>query len=324
MLVTGGTGLVGSHLLAALATDDRFEVHASSRPSSRLDLVAQLGERVSWKIGELNELSFVEACLADIDAVVHASGLVSYAKKDAQRLREVNVDLTALLADSALRMGVKHFIHVSSIAAISPARREDLIEESALAFHRYSDTSRYALSKNEAEREVWRAAEEGLGITILNPSVVLGLGRWQESSTQLIAWVAQGQRYYPSGGTGYVDARDVAAFAKTCLLAGASQRRYLLNAENWTFKQFFDEVAQGLGVAPPMQLAKPWQAGLAWRWAAIRAKLSGKEPLLTRESTQRAMLHLRYDNAASLAAGAHYSPLKDTIAELTAAYRHKP
>ena len=319
VLLTGGTGLLGSYLVRALHESAAYTVRATCRPSSNRADLTDLPD-VEWVTGDLDDPDFLAEALTDVDAVVHAAGLVSYTRRDRQALRRVNVEFTAALTEAALQASIPHFVHVSSVAAISPAQREAPLHEAQLTFHPQPDTSRYARSKFEGELEVWRAAEEGLGITILNPSVVLGVGDWQRSSAQLFDWVARGQTYYPPGGTGYVDARDVAAFAKTCLDAGPAGRRYIVNAENWPFERFFRTVAQALDVEPPRTRARSWQAALVWRGAAVRSLLTDTDPLLTKQSARRAMQTLTYDNAASLEAGAQYRPLRQSIWDVARAY----
>ena len=319
VLVTGATGLLGRYLLFDLCADGRFAVTANYRKGSDRSGLEDL-PNLTWRLGDLEDQTFVNDLLDDADAVVHAAGLVSYRDSDAAALRRYNVELTARLADAALALNVGHFLHVSSVAAISPAQSENTVDERALTFHPHDYSSSYARAKYYAELEVWRAGEEGLPFTILNPSVILGAGDWRRSSAQLFDWVAQGQRYYPAGGTGYVDARDVAAFAKTCLLGGPAQRRFIVSAHNWSFGRFFKTVAQALGVNAPQTLAGPWFAELAWRGAGLSAKLQGRDPLLTKETARRAQQTLTYDNAASLAAGATYRPLEQTIWDVARAY----
>ncbi len=320
VVVTGGTGLLGRYLLYELCADGRFEVVATRRAGSDLRDLTEL-PNLEWVLGDLGAPDFVAELLAGADAVVHAAGLVSYARRDRVEMRRVNVDLTALLADTALALGVEHFLHISSVGAISPAQFDEPLHESPFTFHPHDDTSAYARSKYAGELEVWRAGEEGLPFTILNPSVILGAGDWQRSSAALIDWVARGQTYYPPGGTGYVDARDVAAFAKTCLLRGAANRRFIVSAENWSFRQFFTEVAKALDVEPPLRSAQPWQAELAWRGAGLLAKLQGRDAVLTKETARKSMRTVRYDHAASVAAGAIYRPLEDTIWDVGRAFK---
>lgn len=318
VLLTGATGLLGPYLARALYNGG-YALRATRRPTSDTAALSDLPD-VEWVTGELDDVGFLDEALRDVDAVVHAAGLVSYAKDARAALRHVNVDVTAAVADAGLRSGVGHFLHVSSVAAISPARRDGLLDESALTFHEHPDTTSYARSKYAGEREVWRAGEEGLPFTVFNPSIILGVGDWGRSSVQLFPWVARGQRFYPPGGAGYVDARDVAAFAKTCLDAGPAGRRYIVNAENWKFGDFFRAVARALHVDPPCVLAKAWQAEAAWRWALLSAGARGERSVLTRESARRAMLDIAYDNAASVAAGARYRPLRHTVEDVAQQY----
>ena len=319
VVLTGATGLLGAYLARAFAADPGLSLTATRRPGSDASALADV-PGIDWRTGDLGDVGFLDECLRGAGAVVHAAGLVSHDPRDARRLRRTNVDLTAGLVDAALAHEVPHFVYVSSTAALSPARRDAVADERYLAYHPQDDSSAYARSKFAGELEVWRGAEEGLGITILNPSIVLGVGDWQRSSARLITWVAKGQRYYPPGGTGYVDARDVAAFAKTCLDAGPAGRRYVVNAENWRFRRFFAAVAEAIGVSPPRLEAQPWQTELLWRGARVQSALTGGTPLLTKASARRSMRVLTYDNRASLKAGAQYRPLEQTVWDVGRAY----
>ena len=260
--VTGATGLVGSYLTRALVADGGYEVRASRRPDSPTVLLAEAAAQVDWVTGDLRDLDHQAELLADADAVVHCAGLVSYRPADTARLREMNVGITRDLVNLALERELPHFLHVSSIAAISPPQADAEVHEGHRSFHEHPDTTRYARSKYEAELEVWRGREEGLGVTVLNPAVVLGAGFWDRSSCRLFAWVDAGQRFYPPGSTGYVDVRDVAAFAKTCLAGEPRDARYVLSAENWTYERYFREVAAALTVDPPTVRVNRWQAEL--------------------------------------------------------------
>ncbi len=321
VLITGATGLVGSYIARAFAADPALHVIATKRSSSQTKLCAEANQKIEWREGELQDIEFQESLLKDVDIVVHAAGVVSYKKEDSKLLKEINVELTSDLINGALAHNIEHFIHVSSIAAISPASPDMVIDESHGTFHPTETTTRYAKSKFEGELHVWRGAEEGLDVAIISPSVVLGAGFWDRSSSRLIHWVDQGQRFYPPGATGYVDVRDVAAFAKTCHDKHYTAQRYVLNAENWTYKAFFDAVADALDVRPPNTKVTPWQAELAWRAEAVKAKIQGKSPLLTKESARRSMGIHRFDNTKSIAAGATYRPVTETIADVVEQYR---
>ncbi len=319
VLVTGATGLVGSHLARALLAAG-YRVRATRRTGSRVDLLADVAARVDWIEGDLREEDALARAVRGTGAVVHAAGLVSYRPGDAPLLDEVNGELTGRLVDACLERAGVHLVYVSSIATLSPSPGTPVVRESQLTFHPTSSTTAYARSKLRGELAVWRGIEEGLDAVILNPSVVLGVGRWAESSCRLFGWVAAGQRFYPPGTTGYVDARDVAAFAKTCLAQRLTGERYILNAENWSYRHFFDAVATSLGVEPPGIEVNGWQAEVAWRTEAARAVLTRREPLLTRDSARRSLTQSVYDNTKSLAAGATYRAVGETIRYVTEAY----
>jgi len=321
VLITGATGLVGSYIAREFAQDPKLNIIASKRATSTTVLCAEAAKRIDWREGDLLDFDFQDSLLREADMVVHAAGLVSYKKEDTKLLKQVNVELTNDLVSGSLFHNIEHFIHVSSIAAISPASPDMVIDESHGTFHPTETTTRYAKSKFEAELHVWRGAEEGLDVAIISPSVVLGAGFWDQSSSRLIQWVDQGQRFYPPGATGYVDVRDVAAFAKTCFDKHYTAERYVLNAENWTYKSFFDAVAEQLVIKPPSTVVNPWQAELAWRAEAVKAAVLGKSPLLTKESARRSMGIHRFDNSKSVAAGATYRPLKETISDVVKRYR---
>ena len=320
VLVTGATGLLGAYIARLLVRDAGLEVRATKRASSSTALLAEAAARIDWVTGDLLDLDVQDEAMDGVDVVVHAAGLVSYKPGDSKRLKAVNVGLTEDLVNLALEREVSQFVHVSSIAAISPARDTETISERHRTFHPAANTTRYAVSKYEGELHVWRGHEEGLPVTILNPSVVLGAGYWDRSSCRLFDWVARGQRFYPPGGTGYVDVRDIAAFAKTCIDESITGRRFVLSAENWTYKRFFDAVAAELNVEPPRTRVNPWQAELAWRGEAVRAAVTGDTPLLTKESARRSMSLSEFDNAQSLATGARYRPVAETIAQTAEAY----
>lgn len=319
--ITGATGLLGSYIARLLVEDSSYQLQASSQENSSLHLLGDAAHKIDWIVGDLRDLEVQKELLTNVDVVIHAAGLVSYSKKDASLLKEINVEVTNDLVNLMLDTGIEHLLHISSIAAISPATGIQVTTEDQQTFFPTNTTTRYARSKYEAELHVWRGKEEGLSVTILNPSVILGGGVWSRSSLRLFPWVEAGQRYYPTGATGYVDVRDVAAFAKTCLENDLSGKRYILNAENSSYKDFFDEVASQLSVKPPSVPVNEWQAEIAWRVEALKGFVTGKSPLLSKESARRSMHVNSFTNSRSIEAGARYRPLQNTIADVANCYK---
>jgi nucleoside-diphosphate-sugar epimerase len=230
VLLTGGTGFLGSHILRLLLQQGH-EVCALQRSSSRKDLVSNLSDRVHWLEGDVTDLTSLETAFEGIEKVIHCAAVVSFHPKDRRQMMQINVEGTANMVNYALDAGVQQFIHVSSIAAIGrSATRRHLSEVSKWETSSYN--SQYAISKYLAEQEVWRAAAEGLSVSIVNPSVILGSGFWGENTSMFFQRIDNGLRFYPTGATGFVDVEDVATFILLLLESGKTSERYLLNGEN--------------------------------------------------------------------------------------------
>ncbi|MGL5891504.1 MAG: NAD-dependent epimerase/dehydratase family protein, partial [Bacteroidia bacterium] len=146
------------------------------------------------------------------------------------------------------------------------------------------DNSQYAISKYNAEREVWRGTEEGLNAIILNPSFIVGPGDPKRSSNVVFPMAAKGINWYTEGITGYVDVRDVAAAVKWALSSTASSQRFVLNAENLSYRQFIAILLNAFGKKPATKLLKPWMTSVGWRAEKLLAALSGRKPRLTKET----------------------------------------
>jgi dihydroflavonol-4-reductase len=111
--------------------------------------------------------------------------------------------------------------------------------------------SDYALSKYNAEREVWRGMEEGLNAVIVNPGVILGPGFWSRSSGRLFEAGLTGHRFYTEGRAAYVAAVDVAEFMHQLVSGKHFGTRYLLIENNYQFKDVFTWINAGLGHSGP-------------------------------------------------------------------------
>jgi len=155
VLITGATGLVGSYIARAFAADPAIHIIATKRSTSTTVLCAEANQKIEWREGDLHDIEFQDSLLKEVDAVVHAAGLVSNKKEDSKLLKKINVELTADLVNGALAQNNEQFIHISSISAISPANEDLLIDESHGTFHPTEKTTRYAKSNVEGESHLW-------------------------------------------------------------------------------------------------------------------------------------------------------------------------
>ncbi len=315
VLLTGATGFLGSYLLKELLSAGYTDLRALRRSSSTLDLLRGVEGKVAWCEGDVTDIDFLAEAMQGVDVVFHAAALVSFLPKDKKGLYRINVGGTAHVVNAALAAGVKDFIHVSSTAALGRSRQGVGITEDAV-WEDAPYNTHYAHSKYLAELEVWRGQEEGLRVAVVNPAVILGVGRPEEGTMRFFSRVKKGMTFYPPGATGFVDVRDVARFMRLVYETGRRGERFILSAENLTYKKFFELIAASLGVHPPFRRVTPFLKELAWRLEWLRAKMLFREPFLTRETAHTAMSTWLYDNRRSLTvAGFRYRPVEESIAE---------
>lgn len=304
ILVTGGTGLLGGHLLFELMKAGR-PVRSLYRSESKKNKVKRLfdyysgGEphnfdSIEWIKGDVLDLVSLEDAFRNVDTVYHCAAFVSFRKKDFRKLIRVNRQGTANVVNYSLKYGVKKLGHVSSTAAIGGLEGSVVTENTPWAFT--EKTTGYAISKYNSEREVWRGAEEGLDIIILNPCVIFGAGDFDESSLTIFRSVKRGLKFYSPGKNAVVDARNVAnAFVKL-MESPVSGQRYLCIGENISFKEMLEIIARELRTKSPSICPPKWLAVLIGRSNEMISKLTGSSLSITLESARTAYSEMTYSN----------------------------
>ncbi|MFL5765799.1 MAG: NAD-dependent epimerase/dehydratase family protein [Bacteroidia bacterium] len=305
ILVTGGTGLVGTHLLYEL-TRNGNKVRVLNRAGSNTANIRRVFSYYSDDAEALmKNIEFYDADLLDIysllDAmegitdVYHCAAMVSFEKKHREQMMKINMEGTANMVNAALEKKIRKFCHVSSIAALGRAERGGLTNE-ATAWKSSPDNSNYAISKYGGEREVWRAAEEGLNAVIINPALIIGGGNWVQSSANMFSKGYKGIRYYSSGGSGFVDARDVASLMIKLMQSDIRDQRFLIVSENTSFRDYFDTMQVAFGGKRSFVKAGRFLTAMAWRAEKLRSLLTGSAPLITKETAASANRTSRFSN----------------------------
>jgi len=260
--LTGATGFLGGHLAEKFLQEGHTVVGAYRTEASLQPLPAWQKLVVWRKVDLLDPLSLEEA-MQDCDAVIHCAGMVSFRRKDLDKLLQVNGEATANVVNTCLYLGAKPLCYISSVAAVGiPPDRDgggQPVGESA-KWHPENENSVYAISKKKGEQEVWRGIEEGLPAVIVNPSVILGTGDWSRSSLQLLQAAAHPPLRYPPGRLNYVDVRDVSEAVYRLVTEGAWGERFIASAGSVPYREFFAQVAERLGKQPPAKPLKRWQA----------------------------------------------------------------
>jgi len=314
ILLVGGTGFLGSYILRQLVASG-YNVKALKRQESKTDLVRDVQDQVEWVIGDILDIFSIEEALKNVDYVVNAAAVVGFDPKRKSEMLQVGVDGTANLVNLSLEAGIKKFIHISSIAALGRKKVYENIDEEQIFSHSEFDTS-YGLSKFLAEQEVWRAHAEGLPVTILNPSFILGAGYWDSSSVALFKKLYEGLKYYPKGTNGFVDVRDVSNAVEKCLFADFYGQRFIISSENRPYKDVFASILNHFGLENKTKMLTPFLGQLAWRVEALKSMLFNHKPAITRENVKSTSTITFYDNRKSKEIlGLEYSSIASVLEE---------
>ncbi|MEX6626597.1 SDR family oxidoreductase [Tenacibaculum salmonis] len=295
ILVTGGTGLVGAHLLyhltqkndeiTAIYRTDEKRTHLKKIFSFYTNDVEELFSKIIWIKADITDIPSLENVFKNITEVYHCAALVSFNPKDYDKMRQVNIDGTANVVNFSIENNIKKLCFVSSIAAVGDAINGKIIDEE----NEWSDNdvhSGYSITKYGAEMEVWRASQEGLEVVIVNPGVILGSGFWQEGSGKLFTQIKNGFKFYTEGITGFIDVQDVVKAMVLLMNSNVKNERFILVSENKSFKDILFAIADGLQKKRPSIKVKKVITEITWRISWLISKVTKKEPLLTKNSAR--------------------------------------
>ncbi|MEY3084304.1 MAG: hypothetical protein RL037_484 [Bacteroidota bacterium] len=325
IIVTGGTGLLGSHLLFHIAQNDELAfIRASYRSEHKIILVKKLFEqldhinskklfnKIQWLKADLANPFDVQKLLEDGTQVYHCSALVSFFSSDFPKLLKQNREITALIVKTCLDIQNIRLCYVSSTAAVGNSKEIPTTENTKWELTK--KTSAYSLSKFLAEKEVWRGIEEGLDAVIINPCVILGAGDWNESSLSILKTAAKGISFYTTGSNAVVDARDVAKCMIKLMNSPITADRFLCTGENISYFELFTKMATLLGKKPP-KVKAPYY--LAWAAAFINEQLqffSTKKTGLSRDAVNSSYKTISYDSTKLITSVDHrFYSIEETI-----------
>ncbi len=246
-LVTGATGLVGSHVTRLLVErGDRVRVTVRSGSiTERLE-----GLELETVRADILDRRSIRRALRDVTRVFHIAGLTSL-RAAADALFRVNVEGTRIVMEEALRAEVERAVLTSSVAAIGPAKRGATADETQV-FRAGRFGLPYVNSKHEAEIEALRIAAHGLPLVIVNPAHVFGQGDVYRSSTEMVRRFLRGRiPAYVDGALNIVDVQDVARGHVLADERGEVGERYILGNRNFTLQRLFADLGRLSGVEPP-------------------------------------------------------------------------
>ncbi|WP_248724891.1 NAD-dependent epimerase/dehydratase family protein [Seonamhaeicola sp. ML3] len=330
ILVTGGTGLVGAHLLYRLANKDNH-VRAIYRNERKIEHVKNVFscysenyhdvfKKIEWVKADILDIPALTDVFKDIEYVYHCAAFVSFEPDKYLILRKTNIEGTANVVNLCCTNNIKKLCYVSSIATLGESLNESPINEETI-WNAEADNSVYAITKYGAEIEVWRASQEGLDVVVVNPGVIIGAGIWKYGSGSLFRKAAKGLKHYTNGSIGLVSVIDVVDIMVDLMLSPIVNERFVLVAENWSYKRFFSALSKAVGKNPPKHLAKPLLLKFAWKIDWLKTKLTGKRRRITKHIVSSISTKKNYSSdKVKKTLNYSFKPIEESIIEVGAIY----
>ena len=304
ILVTGGTGLVGAHLLYHLIKNEE-KIRAIYRSEKRIEKVKEvfsfytdddsLISKIEWFNADITDVPSMIPAFFGITKVYHCAAFISFNPKDYREMRKVNIHGTAIITNLCIDAKIDKICFMSSIASFGSSLDGRVITEEC-EWNSQEPNSDYSITKFGAEMEIWRASQEGVDVVIVNPGIILGSGFWENGSSKLFTQVYKGLKYFTEGITGFVGVKDVVTSMILLMNSNVKNERFILVSENKSFKEIFFSMAISLGKKPPSIKIKSWHTAIFWRFSWLLSKLTGKRPFLSKSSAKSSHSISRYSS----------------------------
>lgn len=321
VLVTGASGFVGQHLVAALAAQGLSvrALYHKNKPTA----VHLQQSNIEWVSCDLLDIYAVEEAFEGIKQVYHCAAIISFERDEEAQMMHFNVESTAHVVDEAVRSGIEKLIYISSIAALGQPEQEEKTITEAVQWGENSYGSAYGMSKYLAETEVWRGIGEGLSANILNPGIILGEGDFTKGSAALIQLADRSFPFYTKGITAWVDVQDVVRVAMLLMDSEIVGENYILSAGNYSYRSVLAMMASALGKQPAKWAASSTLTQIIWRLLVVQRWL-GRRPIINKQTAKNAQSISYYDSNKLITSlpTFKYIPLEETIQRMVKAYKH--
>lgn len=321
VLVTGGTGFLGSAVVRALVARG-LRVRALVRPTSPRANLAGLDCEAA--AGDLTDQASLQAALRGIRYLFHVAADYRLWAPDPAAILRVNVDGTRSLMRQALAAGVERIVYTSSVAALKVAGATGPVDETMpLAPDEAIGT--YKRSKTLAERAVEEmVARDGLPAVIVNPSTPIGPRDIRPTPTgRIILEAARGRiPAFVDTGLNFAHVDDIAEGHLLAFERGRIGERYILGGTNLSLQELLATVARLTGrPAPRVKLPRGPLFPLAYSAQAL-AHFTKKEPMLTVDGLRMSRYRMFFTSAkAERELGYRSRPYQEGVADALAWYR---
>ena len=291
ILVTGATGLVGSHLVLHLLEQGQ-QVKALFRNENGKQKVKSVFDhhnkqdlygKIHWCRADILDIPSLEDAFQDVNYVYHCAALISFDPKEEENLRKINIEGTQNIISFCIDFKIKKLCYVSSIAALGDLAPHERIVTEECEWNPEMQHSDYAISKYGAEMEVWRAQQEGLDVVVVNPGVILGPLFWTEGSGEIYTKVKKGLPFYTKGTTGFVCVNDVVTLLSLLMKSDIVGEKFILISENKTYQELVFAISETLQARKPKLYSDKLLTSFAWRIDWFFATFFGKKRILTKD-----------------------------------------
>jgi dihydroflavonol-4-reductase len=302
-LVTGATGILGSHVVLRLLKKGQ-QVVAMRRKASDADKVKKLFDyysesplynKIVWIEGDVLDIFSIEDALEGVDTVYHCAGFVSFSSSDRKKLFAVNETGTRNVVNACLHRGGIALCHVSSIGTINNSDNIQTLDESVF-WKTSGRESDYAISKYNGEREAWRGMQEGLNAVIVNPGVIVSPVYWEQSSGRIFDRCYRGNSFYTPGTSAYISAADAANAMVMLMDRKVYGNRFILVENNYSFREIFSVIQSQFGrPLPRIEIGKR-SLRIASVFERILHFFTRKDRILTKPLIKAALNTQNYSN----------------------------
>ncbi|WP_295811538.1 NAD-dependent epimerase/dehydratase family protein [uncultured Apibacter sp.] len=264
ILVTGGTGLVGSYLVLKLAKKAKhvkvlYRNNATRQEVYNLFKIHEperykvLYDSLQWIEGDILDITSLQNEFEGVTEVYHAAGKVSFNEKEKKLLNKINIEGTQNMINLSITNKIDKFCFFSSIATLDPNFDVSIINENA-EWNFKRNHSSYACSKYGAEMEVWRGSQEGLKVLVVYPGIVIGSGNWERANKLLYEMTYADRAFYTSGSTAFIDASDLAEVCIRLMEDLINNDKYIVTARNVTYKEIICQLRSAFEMKPPIEI----------------------------------------------------------------------
>lgn len=316
-LVTGGSGFIGQHLVAALLqAGDQVRILDQAAPR-------RFRPRCDFVRGSITDPPAVRHAMDGVDTVYHLAAIPHLWTENAADFHSVNAIGTEIVLAAAREAGVRRFVHCSSETVLLMApRARDVIDETMLGDTKHA-LGPYTRSKCLAERAALDAADRGLPVVIVNPPLPVGANDdgLTPPAAMLAHFLEQRLSLYLDSMLNIVDVRDVAAGMLLAAAKGRVGERYILGGDNVSLGQILSAL-DAISGRRRIKMKIPGAAALGV--AAVAewfASLSHRPPVATMEGVRLALRSARLDDGkARRELGYTSRPMQEALAEFVSWY----